>query len=126
MIGGGGSGLRGSVPPARPASSAHVTDANPADRSTDTATLAHHIDTIDGGLDATVELLDAAIDLCRRLDPAALQLIDPATGTASDAATAAALAWITTELDDITTTVRAAHARTVAINARARLLRPRG
>ncbi|MCD5422687.1 hypothetical protein LRS71_24565 [Rhodococcus pyridinivorans] len=103
-----------------------MTDTNPADRSTDTTTLSSRIDTIDDGLDATVELLDSAIDLCRRLDPAALQLIDPATGTVSDAATAATLAWITTELDDITTTVRAAHARMVAINARARLLRPRG
>lgn len=103
-----------------------MTDANSADRSTDITTLARRIDTIDDGLDATVELLDSAIDLCRRLDPAALQLIDPATGTASDTATAATLAWITTELDDITTIIRDAHAHTTVINARAQLLRRRG
>jgi len=102
-----------------------VTNTEPEDRSTDTNTLAIHIDAIDGGLDSSLILLDSSVRRCRDLDPAAVQLIDPETGTASTATTAATIEWIASELEGVTELLQAAYTRMNAVNARARLLYPR-
>ena len=102
-----------------------MTNTDPDDRSTDTNTLAIHIDAIDGALDSSLILLDSSARRCRDLDPAALQLIDPESGTASTAETASTIEWIASELDGVAEVLQIAHARMNAVNARARVLYPR-
>lgn len=104
-----------------------VTDTDPdsADPSLDPNTLALNIDMIDGGLDSALILLDFTVGRCRDLDPAALQVIDPATGTASPKDPAAEIESIADELDSVSHVLRIVHARMAEVNARARFLYPR-
>ncbi|MCD5422688.1 hypothetical protein LRS71_24570 [Rhodococcus pyridinivorans] len=102
-----------------------MTDIDPADPSLDPNTLALDIDMIDGGLDSALVLLDFTVGRCRDLDPAAVQVIDPATGAASPTDPATEIESIADELDSVSHVLQIAHARMTEVTARARFLYPR-